>query len=62
MNTPQKILRRTAVTELTGLPKPTIYALIGQGKFPKPVKLGDRAVGWFERDIAAWQASLEKAA
>ena len=42
--------------EITGLPGSTIYERIAQGKFPKPVKLEGRAVGWIESEVAAWQA------
>ncbi|MEP9386470.1 AlpA family phage regulatory protein [Mesorhizobium sp. KR9-304] len=55
MNTPQNILRRDAVERMTGLPKSTLYAKVAAGEFPKPIKLGARAVGWLEHDIASWQ-------
>jgi predicted DNA-binding transcriptional regulator AlpA len=32
------------------------------GKFPKPVKIGDRAVAWLQSDIQAWQDELIKKA
>ncbi len=48
------ILRRKEVEKRTGLSRSTLYAMIAEGKFPKPVKLGKRAVGWREADIAAW--------
>jgi prophage regulatory protein len=51
------ILRLLRVKTETGLSKSTIYQLIKDGTFPKPVKLGRRAVGWRESDIAGWQAS-----
>lgn len=56
MNSPQNILRRDAVERLTGLPKSTLYAKVAAGEFPKPIKLGARAVGWLEHDLIAWQA------
>ena len=34
----------------------TLYERIAAGNFPKPIKLGERAVGWLEGDIADWQA------
>jgi prophage regulatory protein len=58
MNIPQNILRRDAVERMTGLPRSTLYAKVAAGEFPKPVKLGARAVGWFEQDVADWQAAL----
>ena len=51
-----RTLRLPAVSEITGLPGSTIYERIAQGKFPKPVKLEGRAVGWIESEVAAWQA------
>ena len=61
MNIPQTILRRAAVERMTGLPRSTLYAKVAAGEFPKPVKLGVRSVGWFEQDVADWQASLSEA-
>ncbi len=49
-----KILRRPDVERITGLSRSTLYAMMAEGTFPKPVKLGKRAVGWREADIAAW--------
>ena len=48
-------LRREAVCETTGLPTSTLYAKIAAGDFPKPVKLGKRAVGWLSTDIDDWK-------
>ena len=46
--------RRPEVERITGLSRSTIYALIDQGKFPKPVKLSARAVAWPDSVIQAW--------
>lgn len=48
-------LRLPRVKTETGLSKSTIYQLIKDGLFPKPVKIGHRAVGWRESDIVNWQ-------
>lgn len=50
----EKMLRRPAVEQLVGLGRSTIYAMIAEGTFPKPLKLGKRAVGWRESEITAW--------
>ncbi|PKY11545.1 hypothetical protein B1757_03835 [Acidithiobacillus marinus] len=39
----------------------TIYAWVKQGIFPKPVKIGPRAVGWRKSDIDEWLSSRESA-
>jgi len=54
---PDKYIRRHAVEEMTGLSRSTIYALMQQGEFPRPIKLTGKAVGWPERDIIAWLES-----
>lgn len=51
------ILRRPDVERITGLSRSTLYAMIAEGDFPKPVRLGKRAVGWREADISAWLES-----
>lgn len=48
------ILRLPAVIERTGLSRSTIYLRVSQGSFPKPVSLGERAVGWLESEIQTW--------
>ena len=45
------ILRRKQVQAKTGLPRSTMYLEIQQGRFPKPVPLGERSVGWVEDEI-----------
>ena len=49
-----RILRRPAVEDATGLSRSTLYDMIASGTFPKPMRLGERAVGWRESQIAAW--------
>lgn len=51
-----KLLRLKAVMEATGLGRSSIYKFIAQGTFPKPVPLGDRAVGWVDHEIEEWIA------
>jgi prophage regulatory protein len=57
---PVKILRRRAVEEQIGLGCSTIYALMAEDKFPKPIKIGRRAVGWLESDIVNWIENLQE--
>lgn len=38
----------------TGLSKTHIYRLIKLGLFPKPFKLSERAIAFFESDIDLW--------
>ncbi|MET0005349.1 MAG: AlpA family transcriptional regulator [Candidatus Thiodiazotropha sp.] len=48
------ILRRPAVEARTGLSRSTLYQRMSEGNFPKPISLGDRAVGWVEDEINDW--------
>ncbi len=57
-----RVLRRPEVEARTGLSRSTIYALISQGRFPRPVKLSKRAVGWRAPDVVQWIESRTSAA
>lgn len=48
------ILRRQQVQQRTGLPRATLYQLIQQGQFPRPISLSARTVGWLSHEIEAW--------
>ena len=48
------ILRLPEVAKRIGLSRSTIWQYARQGKFPKPVKLGVRAVGWRESELNDW--------
>lgn len=50
------ILRRKQVESRTGLSRSTIYLRMQNGTFPKPIRLGPRAVGWVESEIENWLA------
>lgn len=51
-----RILRRGEVEARTGFKRAHIYNLMKQGKFPKAVPLGVRAVGWDSVEIDRWIA------
>jgi prophage regulatory protein len=56
------ILRRGEVERRTGLTRSTIYQMMADGLFPKPIRIGagagrKTAVGWIEEEVAAWQAA-----
>ena len=48
------ILRLPDVRARTGLSRSTIYLRVSEGKFPAPISLGDRSVGWVESEVDAW--------
>jgi prophage regulatory protein len=51
-----RFLRLSEVRSAVGLSRSCIYSQISQGRFPRPVRLGSRSVGWAESDIAGWIA------
>lgn len=58
----EKSYRRPAVEDITGLSRSSIYDMMARGDFPKPIRIGRRAVAWRESDIAAWLAERQPAA
>ncbi len=50
------ILRLPTVKARTGLSRSTIYSRISEDRFPPPVSLGGRAVGWIEAEVNDWLA------
>jgi prophage regulatory protein len=51
------ILRLRDVILRTGLSRSTIYKYMSVGEFPKPLRLGSKAVGWRDSDIDEWIAT-----
>ena len=54
---PGRFLRLPEVMARTGLSRSTIYVRLEQGRFPRPVSLGGRAVGWIESEIDEWMSN-----
>lgn len=48
------ILRLPEVKTRTGLSRSSIYLRVSEGRFPTPISLGGRAVGWIETEINQW--------
>jgi len=46
-----------AICSMTDLSRSTIYRLIADGDFPKPVRISKGRVAWRERDLTAWLES-----
>lgn len=56
------ILRLAEVILLTGLSRSSIYSFMTPGSkyfsdFPRPVKIGTRAVGWIAEEVFTWIAT-----
>ena len=57
----KKMYRLPDVMNMTGLSRSSIYLRVSTDEFPKPVKIGRRAIGWPEESIIAWQAKMMEA-
>jgi prophage regulatory protein len=55
---PERLLRLAEVRHRVGLGKTMIYAMIGEGRFPKPCKITAAAARWSEREVDAWIAGV----
>ncbi len=53
-NRPTRILRLPEIQARTGLSRTTIYEWRRAGRFPQPVPLGTRCVGWIEAEFEEW--------
>ena len=50
------IIRLKEVVKRIGLSRSTLYVFMQADKFPRPLQLGARAIGWLEKDIDDWLA------
>ena len=56
-----RMLRRPEVESRTGLSRASLYAMMSRGTFPRPKRIGQRAVGWSEDEIENWLAARTEA-
>ncbi|MBN8108851.1 AlpA family transcriptional regulator [Vibrio vulnificus] len=49
-----RLIRLKEVIYRTGLSRSSIYKLMGEGKFPVNVPLGERATCWVDSEISSW--------
>ena len=53
-----EIIRRKALEARIGLSCSTNYMMMSEGRFPRPIKIGRRAVGWRASDVEEWLKAL----
>ena len=49
-----RLLRIREVIAATGLRRSTLYSLIGEGRFPRPVRISERTTAWLESEVNDW--------
>ena len=57
----ETILRKPDVLAAIGMRPTWLHEAVKRGKFPRPVRLGARAVGWRKSEVEAWLNSREAA-
>lgn len=55
------IVRKRDVLAAIGMRPTWLHEAVKRGDFPKPVRLGARAVGWRKSEVEAWLSSREVA-
>jgi prophage regulatory protein len=55
------LLKRQQVEQRTGFRHSWIYEEVRAGNFPKPVRIGSKAVRWLDHEIDAWEAERAEA-
>jgi prophage regulatory protein len=58
---PERLIRQPEVLRRVGISKSTLWDWIKADRFPRPVRLGERAVAWRASEIDAWIASRVEA-
>ena len=54
-----RILRQREVSEMIGFSRGHLWRMVAQKRFPKPFKLGRRAVGWKQSQVQGWIDNLK---
>ena len=52
-----KVLKVKQVATEINVSVPQVYKLVSLGRFPKPIKLGERGSGWLTSEIDDWLQS-----
>ncbi len=55
-----QFMRRTEIEQVLRIGRSTIYGLMAQGKFPKPVRISPRSVAWRVSEIEAYLEKLQE--
>ena len=50
----RKLLKAQQVAELTSISHSQLHRLARDGKFPKPIKIGENRSAWLESDVQEW--------
>lgn len=54
---PEFLIRISEVCQLIGVSRSTIYRMVEEGSFPKPLDLGPRFKAWQKKTVVDWIVS-----
>lgn len=57
MSNTERIIRLKTVLDRTGLSRATLYRKIGDGTFPRQVRISIHGAGWHESAVNRWIAN-----
>lgn len=57
MSNTERIIRLKTVLDRTGLSRATLYRKMGEGTFPRQVKISIHGAGWHESAVNRWIAN-----
>ncbi len=55
-----RLIRLEEVLEMCSISRSELYRQIADGRFPRPVKVGLRAVRWWQSEIDDWRGGLPR--
>ena len=58
----RNILRHAEVCKMLGVGRVTVWRLVKQGKLAPPLQIASNRIGWFEDEVADYQASIPRVA
>jgi|YNPMSStandDraft_1061717.scaffolds.fasta_scaffold55162_1 excisionase family DNA binding protein len=57
----ERLLKVEEVATTVGLSRACIWRWAARGRFPQPIRLGNKTTRWKRSDVEAWIAAAEKA-
>ena len=58
--TTRKLLNRREVEKMVRMSRSTLYQAMAESNFPRPIRVGKRAVRWIEAEIVEWIENRER--
>lgn len=53
----KRVVRVAEVLRRTGMSRRSLYQEMAADRFPKNFKIGPRAMGWWDHEVAGWLAT-----